>query len=118
MAPAHWLLGRSVHDAEAAGDAGPVDYLYFGTVFPSASKPGLAGGAGVDALAAMAAATPLPVIAIGGITAANAGACIEAGAAGVAAIGWFVPSRSAPGGRARELAARVASVRASMSRDR
>jgi thiamine monophosphate synthase len=41
---------------------------------------------GVKGLAAICAAVHVPVVAIGGIDAANAAACIRAGAAGVAVI--------------------------------
>ena len=91
MAPAGFVIGRSVHDVEAACRAADdgVDYVLFGTVFESASKPGRA-PAGPDAVARAAAATSLPVLAVGGITVPRASTLKQAGAAGVAAIGLFV----------------------------
>lgn len=91
LAPRPFLIGRSVHsrlDVEQAAASGGLDYLLFGTVFETASKPGAA-AAGVDALAAAAAATSLPVLAIGGIGVACLGEIARAGAAGFAAIGLF-----------------------------
>ena len=59
----------------------------------------------VDALAAAVAATTLPVLAVGGITAATAPLVARAGAAGIAAIGLF----SAPGDP--DIANRVSGVK-------
>ena len=90
-APSPFLIGRSVPSvaaAVAATEAGAVDYLIFGTVFETGSKPGRA-AAGLTALASVAAATPLPVLAVGGVTVENARGAIRAGAAGIAAIGMF-----------------------------
>jgi thiamine-phosphate pyrophosphorylase len=95
-APAPFLIGRSVHsvaDAVAATRDGGLDYLIFGTVFDSASKPGHR-PAGLAALAAVALATPLPVLAIGGITRGRIDDVMAAGASGAAAIGMF----DTPGG--------------------
>ena len=105
IAPAGFLVGRSVHGAEEAATvstAGGLDYLIFGTVFPSGSKPGVE-GAGTGMLGRVVTATPLPVLAVGGVTAANAAAVAAAGAAGLAAIGLFA---AAPG----EIPAAVAHV--------
>ncbi len=91
MVPRDFLVGRSVHgldEALRAQDAGGLDYLVFGTVFGTASKPGAA-AAGLDALARVAAATRLPVIAIGGMNAARLPDVGGTGAAGFAAIGLF-----------------------------
>jgi thiamine-phosphate pyrophosphorylase len=41
---------------------------------------------GLETLAEICAAVRIPVVAIGGITARNAGPCIQAGAAGVAVV--------------------------------
>jgi thiamine-phosphate diphosphorylase len=84
------LLGRSVHSVEAARRAAleGADYLLFGPVFATASHPGRP-ARGLAALEEVAAAVPVPVLAIGGIDAERARACREAGAAGFAAIGYF-----------------------------
>ena len=89
--PAPFLVGRSVHsvaDAVATTRAGGIDYLIFGTVFSSTSKPG-GGTAGLGALAAVTAATPIPVLAVGGMTVERARDAVAAGAAGIAAISMF-----------------------------
>lgn len=91
VAPPGFLVGRSVHsveDARRAAADGGLDYLIFGTVFESASKAGRT-PAGIEALAEVAAATALPVLAVGGVRAASASLVARAGAAGVAAIGLF-----------------------------
>lgn len=87
-----FLIGRSVHseaEAIAAEAAGGCDYLIFGTVYESRSKPAGHPVAGVDALARVCAAVRLPVLAIGGITIERIPEVAAAGAAGVAAIGLF-----------------------------
>jgi thiamine-phosphate pyrophosphorylase len=86
-----FLVGRSIHsagEARQAEDAGGLDYLMFGTVFRSASKPG-APEAGTDALTAVAGATRLPVLAIGGVSVTTCARLAGTGAAGFAAIGLF-----------------------------
>lgn len=74
-----------------------------GTVFPSASHPGGA-TIGIDGLAEICAAVRIPVIAIGGVTAANAGEVMRAGASGAAVIGAI---RGAPDARAAAAALRA-----------
>ena len=91
LAPRGFLVGRSVHGTDEArfvGGSGAVDYLIFGHVFDSQSKPGQ-GPVGVRALEAAVTATTTPVLAVGGITAARAAAVAQTGAAGIAAIGLF-----------------------------
>jgi thiamine-phosphate pyrophosphorylase len=96
MAPAGFLIGRSVHslgEMEEAVDAaggGGCDYLTFGTVFRSAGKPDRHTVEGLAALAEVCARSPLPVIAIGGMTAERVDAVEKAGAAGFAAVGMFM----------------------------
>ena len=95
IVPDGFLIGRSVHseaEADAAVAAGGCDYLLFGTVYPSASKPSDHPVAGLERLAAVCRGVPLPVLAIGGITVERASAVAAAGAAGVAAISLFSSS--------------------------
>lgn len=91
VAPPGFLIGRSVHalaEAEAVVRDGAVDFLVFGTVFDSTSKPGVT-PAGLEALRAVAASVPVPVLAIGGVTLDRIRSIASAGASGFAAIGLF-----------------------------
>jgi thiamine monophosphate synthase len=85
---------HGVEDAAAVDADGAVDYLIFGHVFETVSKPGRA-AAGPFGLAAVAAATVVPVLAVGGVTAETAGRVARAGASGIAAIGLFSDTRMA-----------------------
>jgi thiamine-phosphate pyrophosphorylase len=90
LAPAGFLIGRSVHRVEEAIAAADADYLIAGTVFPSASKGAGAPLLGVEGLKAVARSVERPVLAIGGISDDRLGVVASAGAAGFAAIGWFM----------------------------
>lgn len=97
MSPPGFLVGRSVHgrdEAVAAAAAGGLDYLLFGTMFPTSSKPGRQ-AVGTAALAGVAASTRIPVLAVGGVTPDNVGEVAAAGAAGFAAIGMFATGSEA-----------------------
>ena len=92
LAPAGFLIGRSVHsraEAMRVSAEGGVDYLVFGTVFPSASKSAGHPAAGADELARVCASVTTPVLAVGGVGQAEAATVARAGAAGVAGIGLF-----------------------------
>lgn len=100
-----FLVGASVHsvdEARAAADGG-ADYLLFGHVFATGSKPGLP-GRGLGALGAVCAAVPIPVVAIGGISPANAPAARAAGAAGIAVLSAAMAAPD-PAAAVRELCA-------------
>lgn len=88
--PSGWLVGRSAHSPAELASSATADYVVFGTVFTTDSKPGVV-PQGVASLQAAVRRVGPPVLAIGGITAGNAGACAAAGAAGVAAISLFLP---------------------------
>ena len=79
------LLGRSASTLEQAL-AADADYLGVGPVWETPSKHDADPAIGLEGLREICVAVGAPVVAIGGIDASNAGACIHAGAAGVAVI--------------------------------
>lgn len=100
------LVGRSTHDAEELARAldDGADYVTFGPVYDTPSKRGLLTPRGERALAdAVAQAGDVPVIALGGVTAARAPALRVSGAAGVACIREILAAEH-PEGSARALA--------------
>jgi thiamine-phosphate pyrophosphorylase len=83
------LIGASAHSADEAAallSAG-ADYVTVSPVFVTASKPGYGPALGLDGLARIVAQAPGPVVALGGITAANAVSCISTGVRGIAIMG-------------------------------
>ena len=87
-----FLVGVSAHtlaEARAARDGG-ADFALFGPVFDTPSKRAFGPPLGLRALGEAARAlSPFPLVALGGVTSANARACLAAGARGVAAIRMF-----------------------------
>ena len=82
------LVGLSVHNLEelAASDLAVCDYIGTGPAYPTRTKTDTHAVQGLDGLRAVAEASSLPMVAIGGITAGNAAACFDQGASGVAVI--------------------------------
>ncbi len=100
------VLGISVRtpsQARAAERAG-ADYLGV-TVWTTPTKPE-AVAVGLEGLRAVVAATRLPVVGVGGITASNARRVLEAGAAGVAVVS-AVGAAQDPVAATRQLVAAV-----------
>jgi thiamine-phosphate pyrophosphorylase len=106
--PAGFLLGISVGTADEAARAAalPADYWSVGPCFATPTKRDAGPPLGPDGFAALARLAPdgLPVIGIGGITAANTSLIMRAGAAGVAVIG-AVLSAADPEAAARAVVA-------------
>jgi thiamine-phosphate diphosphorylase len=111
--PAGWIVGRSAHSVDDVRRAADADYVVFGKVFRTESKPPDASTQGLAGLKAAVAAASRPVLAIGGIDPTNAGACRKSGAGGVAAIGLFLPHGRTPGSMGVAAAARA--LRAAMA---
>jgi len=82
------IVGLSITtSAEAcADDIAFADYLGVGPIFPQMAKPDAAGTLGLNGLAAIRRITGKPILAIGGVTAANARDVGSAGADGVAVV--------------------------------
>jgi thiamine-phosphate pyrophosphorylase len=92
ITPAGFLIGVSCHDSKelSAAEREGADYAVFGPVFSPLSKRYPTGVHGLDGLRAAASEVKIPVLALGGITTENTDACIDAGAAGIAAISLFL----------------------------
>jgi thiamine-phosphate pyrophosphorylase len=98
IGPHRWL-GVSTHNPEqlAEADRTSADYLAIGPVFATTSKANPDPVVGLDGVRRARALTRKPLVAIGGITRANACSVIEAGADSVAVISDLIrdPRKSA-----------------------
>jgi len=107
------LLGVSTHSAAQAraAQAAAADYVAVGSIFPTATKSGFE-LVGPGLLRELRGEIRVPLIAIGGITAANVGEAIRAGADGVAVIS-AVCGAPDPQGASRRLLDAIRTARAS-----
>jgi len=106
------VIGYSTHNVEQALAASklPISYLAIGPIFQTTSKTDTSPVLGLDCLRAVRRAIgALPLVAIGGITHANARSVIEAGADSVAVISALMsdPARIAEATRALVYSARL-----------
>jgi len=85
---AHRLLGVSVHSVSEAvqAEAGGADYIVFGQVYETPSKHMYGPPLGLSRLEEAVRAVRVPIVGIGGVTAARARDMRSAGAFGVAVI--------------------------------
>ncbi len=110
------IVGVSTHCVEQARQAvaDGADYLGVGPVFPTATK-GYEQGVGLTYVRDAARAVDLPFVALGGVTADNAGQVAEAGAPAVAVCSAVV-SAPDPADAARRICAAVAAARQAENR--
>lgn len=86
---AKFLIGVSTHSLEEAASArrSGADFVVFGPVFDTISKRQYGEPLGLAELKKITfELAPFPVLALGGVTTNNVADCIQAGAAGIAAI--------------------------------
>jgi thiamine-phosphate pyrophosphorylase len=106
FAPAEFIVGVSVgSDAEVTNSLG-ADYAGIGPFFATGSKADAGVPIGPEGFARLTAATGLPAVAIGGVTAENASIAIRSGATGIAVIAGVFAS-SDPAEAARRLRAAI-----------
>jgi thiamine-phosphate pyrophosphorylase len=86
-----FTIGVSCHSLASAraAEQGGADYVIFGPVFATPSKAVFGAPQGIERLREVCASIKIPVLAIGGVNLENFRACLQAGAAGVAAIRLF-----------------------------
>lgn len=87
------MIGFSTHNERQFREAlaHPADYLAFGPIFSTASKENPDPVVGLEELSRLRRLTKRPLVAIGGITRANARSVLAAGADSVAVIGDLYP---------------------------
>jgi thiamine-phosphate pyrophosphorylase len=104
LAPPDFVIGTSVGDEAEVANGRDADYVGIGPVFTTASKVDAGVEIGVATFARLKALCGRPAVGIGGITASNAAAVIDAGADGIAVIravfGVATPERAAAALRA------------------
>ena len=102
------VIGLSVEtweDVERAQDQ-DVDYLGISPVFPTPTKTDTKAAWGLEGIRRIRAFSRHPLVAIGGLNAANAAQAVLAGADGIAVVSAICASPD-PGSAARELDARI-----------
>jgi thiamine-phosphate pyrophosphorylase len=116
VAQARWIvgpkmiLGKSTHSLEElkAALAEGADYIAVGAIFASPTKPQVACG-GLELLRQAAAICDRPILAIGGISADNAGEVLAAGAWG-AAVCQAVIGQEDPAGAAEKIKKQIEKI--------
>mgnify|MGYP006281058071 CR=1 FL=1 len=93
------VIGSSVRTPEEAVKAWRqgADYIAANMIFSTATKTDLDEPLGIEAVGALKSATPLPLVAIGGINASNAAEVISAGADGIAVVSAIMAAEDVPG---------------------
>ena len=79
-----WLLTGACHGKPSETDG--LDALVMSPVFPAGGASAIKPPLGVEAFTACVGKSPLPVYALGGITAANVGQLAASGACGIAGV--------------------------------
>jgi thiamine-phosphate pyrophosphorylase len=111
------LVGATVRTLESARQAAAdgADYVGYGPVFATSTKQVPAELRGLDGLSAVARGSPIPVVAIAGLTVENAAEAARAGAAAAAVVSDVLGAAD-PVARARELVFQFARGAAEASR--
>lgn len=106
------ILGLSVETEAlaAAVDPAVVDYIGAGPVFATATKPGHKPPVGMDGLARLVAAIPLPAVAIGGLKTSHVEEVLKSGARGLAVVS-AICGQPDPQAAARQLSEAIRKAR-------
>ena len=103
------IVGLSTHTNEQAriADESSADYIAIGPVFATGTKPDASAVVGLDGVRHARTLTRKPLVAIGGITRANACTVIDSGADFVAVISAIFVAGESPEQVARDFLARL-----------
>jgi thiamine-phosphate pyrophosphorylase len=94
--PKTFIIGVSIHHWKEAvmAEREGANYAVFGPIYPTPSKLGYGPPQGIEKLREVVQMVSIPILAIGGISLGNYRECLNAGAAGIAAISLFQDSRT------------------------
>jgi thiamine-phosphate pyrophosphorylase len=103
------IVGFSTHTDEQAriAEQSSADYIAIGPIFATGTKPDASPVVGLEGVRRARALTTKPLVAIGGITRANARSVIDAGADSVAVISSLFAANQSPQQVARDFLARL-----------
>ncbi len=106
------ILGLSIETEDLARRVDPavVDYVDVGPVFATGTKPDHKQPIGFEGLARIVAASPIPVVAIGGVKVQHVEEIFRAGAKGLAVVSAICGSPD-PQGTTRLIADKIAEVK-------
>jgi len=106
------ILGLSIETEDLARRVDPavVDYVGVGPVFATGTKPDHKQPIGFEGLARIVAASPIPVVAIGGVKVQHVEEIFRAGAKGLAVVSAICGSPD-PQGTTRLIADKIAEVK-------
>jgi thiamine-phosphate pyrophosphorylase len=85
-----FLVTVACHSVAGLAGIGGADFVLMAPILRPLYKEDARPVLGIEGLAEAARISPIPVLALGGITTANARDCVAAGAAGVAGISYFM----------------------------
>ena len=92
IVPVEMIIGASVSDDTEIAHSAGADYVGIGPVFGTGSKADEGTAIGIVRFAEIARRCGLPAVAVGGVSAENAGAVMAAGASGIAVISALLSS--------------------------
>lgn len=84
-----FLISVACHSVADVKSLRGADFIVLAPIFSPLSKAGARAVLGTGGIADAARISSIPILALGGITNANARLCTEAGAAGIAGISYF-----------------------------